>query len=425
MNKLKEKITALPEAPGVYLFKDADGKIIYIGKAKSLKKRVSSYFTRFLSSKTQMLVSKIIDLDYILTPSEAQARLLEASLIKDKQPHYNISLKDDKSFPMIKISDEEFPVISICRKRNIKSVNRDRYFGPYASARNLRQSLKALRRIFGFRSCKKMPKTSCLYCRLNLCPGPCSGKIKAKDYQEIISQISLFLESKYEELLYKLTKKMQEAASGKNFEEAAKIRDQINALSVFSQGRIHSTGLNELEGLKNLLKLKKIPERIEGFDISNISGSLATGSMVSFYKGLPDKNNYRRYRIKLIKKVDDYGMIREVISRRYRRVKEEKLALPDLILIDGGRAHLLTALEEIKKLGLSVPLISIAKPRKEAHGFIRGRDKENIYTDKRAKPIKFSSDTPALNLIRRIRDEAHRFALAYHHILRRKKIIGK
>lgn len=294
MIKLKEKIAILPEAPGVYLFNDEHGKIIYIGKAKSLKKRVSSYFNRFLSSKTQALVSKISGLDYILTPSEAQAQLLEASLIKDKQPHYNISLKDDKSFPMLKISGEEFPIVSICRKRKIKPGDKARYFGPYTNARALGQSLKALRRIFAFRSCKTMPKSACLYCRLKLCPGPCEAKISQKDYRETISQIALFLESKYENLLYQLTQKMLQLAKEKNFEEAARVRDRINALSVFSQGRIHSSGLNELEELKNLLKLKKIPERIEGFDISNISGKAACGSMVSFYKGLADKNNYRR-----------------------------------------------------------------------------------------------------------------------------------
>jgi len=429
---LKQKIAELPVVPGVYLYKDNQGKIIYIGKAKSLKKRVSSYFNRFLSTKTQNLVSRIADIEYIVTPSEAQAQLLEAALIKDHQPFYNISLKDDKSFPVIRITDEDFPLISICRKRNIKEDKHAEYFGPYTNAQGLRDSLKVMRRIFGFRSCKTMPKEECLYCRLGLCPAPCIGKITSQEYKELVEQIKLFLGSRYEKLLYELTNKMRQASKEHNFEDAARIRDQINALSVFTptpilrktkknnqlvwgctQGRINSTGLNELEDLKNLLKLKITPQRIEGFDISNISGQEACGSMVSFYKGLPDKDNYRRFKIKLTGKIDDYAMLREVVFRRYQRLKSENLALPDLILIDGGKGHLLTAYEVIRELGLVIPMMSIAKEHE--HIYVLGRD----------NPIKLKNDTSALNLIRRVRDEAHRFAVSYHHVLRRKKIIGK
>ena len=163
MNELKERISGLPDAPGVYKFKDAAGNIIYIGKAKSLKKRVRSYFTRFLSAKTQALVAKIADVEYTLTPSETQAELLEAALIKERQPYYNISLKDDKSFPLVKISDDEFPVISICRRKKQKQADSALYFGPYTDASSLRQAVKVMRRIFGFRSCKKMPRQACLY----------------------------------------------------------------------------------------------------------------------------------------------------------------------------------------------------------------------------------------------------------------------
>ncbi len=414
-NQLKQNIAALPELTGVYIFKDSQGRIIYIGKAKSLKKRVQSYFNRFLSAKTQALVAKIADIKYIVTDSESQAELLEASLVKDHQPYYNISLKDDKSFPLIRISDEAFPVISVCRRKKIGEADKSLYFGPYTDSASLRQALKVMRRIFGFRSCKRMPKESCLYFRLKLCPAPCIGNINAKEYKKLIDQIRMFFESRYEELLNELAKRMRQSALARQFEDAAKIRDQISALSVFEQGKGRKLNFNfdELEDLRNLLRLEKKPERIEAFDISNISGQLATGSMVSFYKGLPDKNNYRRFRIKSIAKIDDYGMIREVVARRYLRLKEENLPLPDLILIDGGRQHLLTAQAEVKKLGFHIPLVSIAK------------EKENIYVEDRIYPIKLDSDTPALNLIRRVRDEAHRFALAYHRVLRRKKIIGK
>ncbi|MFA6349330.1 MAG: excinuclease ABC subunit UvrC [Candidatus Omnitrophota bacterium] len=408
---LKQKVLSLPITPGVYLFKDAEDKIIYVGKAKSLRKRVNSYFTRFLSDKTQALVSRIADIEYIVTPSEAQAQLLENALIKEKQPHYNISLKDDKSFPLVRIGNEEFPVVSVCRRKEAKKDGAF-YYGPYTNADSLRQALKNMRRIFGFRSCKAMPRKACLYYRLNLCPGPCEGKISKVDYHELIEQIKLFLSSRYEELLYKLAGKMRQFSVARRFEEAGRVRDQINILSVFAQGRIHSTGLNELEDLKILLKLKVIPERIEGFDISNISGKQAAGSMVSFYNGLPDKDNYRRFRIKSKIDIDDYAMLREVMSRRYSRLKFEGRSMPDLILIDGGKGHLAAGKQVLDRLGLGIAVISIAK------------EKEQVFVPGKSQPLRARIDSPALNLIRRVRDEAHRFALKYHHLLRKKRTLG-
>ena len=211
----------------------------------------------------------------------------------------------------------------------------------------------------------------------------------------------------------KLSRAMNLKAKNQEFEEAAKIRDQINSLSAIGQQAAGSRAKDQLQDLKKLLNLDKLPQRIEAFDISNISGKEATGAMVSFYQGLADKNNYRRFRIKSVKGINDYDMLKEVIRRRYLRVAMENLPIPDLILIDGGRSHLLVTDSEIKKLGLNIPLVSIAK------------DRENIYIKNKANPIKLNQDTAGLNLIRRLRDEAHRFAIAYHHLLRRKKIIGK
>lgn len=412
-SKLKQKIAQLTDAPGVYIFKDERGRILYVGKAKSLKKRVQSYFSRPLDTKSQILVSKICDLEYINSASESQAQILEAAMIKDRQPPYNISLKDDKSFPWIKITAEEFPAVSICRRKLRKKSDRAVYFGPYTNVKLLRQAFKIIRRIFGFRSCKKLSKAPCLYFRLKLCPGPCAGKISAKQYQEIIRQIKMFLESRYPELLHRLSQQMQAVAQKQDFETAAQIRDQINALSTITNGQVSHSSVGELEDLKRLLSLSRMPNRIEAFDISNIFGHESCGSMVTFSKGIADKNNYRRFRIKTVKGIDDYAMLREVLARRYTRVKIERLPLPDLVLIDGGRAHLLVAKKVIKNLGLNLPLMSIAK------------DRENIYVLNRAHPISLNADTPALNLIRRVRDEAHRFALAYHHILRRKQAIGR
>jgi len=411
MDKLKKKIAALPEMPGVYIFKDARGRAIYIGKAKSLRKRVQTYFGCRLSSKTQAMAVKIADIDYILTPSEIQAQILEASLIKQEQPRYNISLKDDKSFPWISITDEAFPIVSIARRKEENSNDATLYFGPYPNVRLLRQAFKMLRRTFGFRSCRTMPKEPCLYCRLKLCPAPCAGKISSAQYREAIKGLELFLDSRYRELLRRLSLKMRELAGRRRFEEAAKVRDQISALGGIGKGTLESN--DGSEGLKRLLRLRRIPRRIEAFDISNISGKEAAGSMVSFWKGQPDKDNYRRFRIKTIEGIDDYRMLKEIIRRRYSRLIREKLPLPDLILIDGGKGHLMVASREVKNLGLDLSLVGIAK------------DRENIYTLNKTGPLRLDSDEPALNLIRHIRDEAHRFAVSYHHLLRRKGALGR
>jgi len=408
MDKLKNIIADLPDTPGVYIFKDAQGEIIYIGKAKSLKKRVQSYFSRFLASKTQVMVSKIADIEYKLCQTESLALILEASLIHKYKPKYNVSLRDDKSFPLVKITNEDFPAVCITRKR---IADGSHYFGPYTSAGLLREALRIIRKHFPYRSCERMPQEARMYYRIGLAPVP--DKTSKKEYAKTIENIGLILEGETDTLIKKLSQEMNLKSKEQKFEEAAKIRDQIEALSVMTQSSSRSSCKDELEGLRNLLQLAKLPERIEAFDISDISGKEATGSMVSFFRGMPDKNNYRRFRIKTIQSIDDYKMLAEVIQRRYSRLIRENLAFPDLVLVDGGKAHLLTAEREMNKLGINIPLVSIAK------------DRENIYIKNRINPIRLDSDIPALNLIRRIRDEAHRFALAYHHLLRRKKTIGK
>lgn len=407
---LKAKIALLPDSPGVYLMKDKADRVIYIGKAKSLRKRLSSYLSRDLSTKTVVLMSKVDDIEYKLCPNESFALLLESELAHKYKPQYNVSLRDDKSFPLVKITNEDFPTIFITRKKQRDGAA---YFGPYTNVKLLRQALKIIRRSFPFRSCKKLPKEACIYYRLKLSPAPCIEKISKEEYAKTIKNISLILEGKTDALIKKLFQEMDSRVKKLAFEEAAKIRDQINALSALGQSQTGFNIRDELEDLKELLNLDRLPLRIEAFDISDIFGKEATGSMVSFYQGAPDKNNYRRFRIKILQAIDDYGMLKEVIHRRYARVIAEKLVPPDLALIDGGRAHLLSADKELKQLGLNIPLVSIAKER------------ENIYTKDKIRPLRLKEGRPALNLIRRIRDEAHRFALAYHHILRRKKIIGK
>jgi excinuclease ABC subunit C len=409
LTKLREKARGAPDTAGVYLMKDNRGNVIYVGKANSLKKRLSTYFSKDVSGKTIILMSHVRGIEWRLAPTEPLALFLEAGLIKKYKPRYNISLRDDKSFPLVKITDEEFPAICITRK---KKSDGSRYFGPYTSAKLLREALKTIRKYFPYRSCRQLPAEERTYYQLGLSPAPCAGKIDKGEYAKTIENISLILEGKTDDLIGRLSEEMDRRAKEHKFEEAAKIRDRMSALS--SIGIISSGAFKEeLEDLKNLLKLQKAPERIEAFDISNISGQEACGSMVSFYKGVPDKNNYRRFKIKTVQKIDDYRMLSEVVRRRYSRLIAEGLSLPDLILIDGGKQHLLTALRVFKNLDLNIPSVSIAK------------EKENIYVEQKKGPIRLKSDTPALNLIRRIRNEAHRFAVSYHHILHRKKIIGK
>lgn len=410
MNSIKKIIAAAPDASGVYIMKDSSGKILYIGKAKSLKKRLTSYLSRELADRTQALMANVTDIELRLTPTEALALVLEAALVHQHQPKYNVMLRDDKSFPFVKITNEEFPAICVVRKKESDGAA---YFGPYTSAKLLREALIVIRRHFPYRSCKTLPKKACIYYRIGLSPAPCIGKISKREYVRTLENISLILEGRTDSLIRKLGLAMKQKAKEHKFEEAAAIRDQIAALSEIGPMQAGPYATKELEDLKNLIGLKRLPERIEAFDISNVSGKEACGSMVSFYKGSPDKNNYRRFKIKTVEGIDDYRMLAEVVRRRYARLIEEKLIFPDLILIDGGKGHLLTAEQEVRKLGLPIPLISIAK------------QEENIYTTNKPSVISFSSDTPALNLIRRIRDEAHRFAVAYHHVLRRKKIIGK
>lgn len=405
---LKSKIASIPDSPGVYLMKDASGRIIYIGKANSLKKRVSSYLGKDLATKTLSLMSYVADIDYQLCPTESMALLLEANLIRQYKPKYNVSLRDDKSFPLVKITNETFPAVYVTRKREPDGAQ---YFGPYTNAGLLREALKIIRRNFPYRSCKALPKKACIYYRIKLSPAPCIGKITKSGYAKTIKQISLILEAKSNELIKALTREMEQSSQEQKFEESAALRDKIIALSTFRPSTYSiQFALSEL---KDALKLPALPKKIEAFDVSNILGRQATASMVSFYNGSPDKDNYRRFRIKTVTRSDDYKMMAEVIFRRYRRVKEENLPLPDLILVDGGKGQLSAAKKELGLLGLTIPIISLAKKEEE------------IYTLSIPKPIKLKIDSAALRLIQHIRDESHRFALRYHHLLRRKRFLNE
>ena len=407
---IKEKLKDIPHLPGVYIMKDASGETLYIGKAKDLSKRVSSYFqeSRPKTAKRIALLEKIKDLDYVIVGSEEEALIYEASLVKEKKPKYNVELKDDKTFPFFKLTlNEKFPRLIITRK---KIDDGSIYFGPYTKVKLLRNAASILKNIFPLRICRKIPDESCLAYHIGQCLGPCVNKIDKRSYDEIVEQLILFLEGKKTKLIRELTDKMKKFADGKNFEQAAVIRNRLSALLEVSDRKTadYSSWGNVALKLKNCLRLPNLPLKIEAFDVSNISGKEATGSMVYFNNGLPDKSSYRKFRIKNVKGVDDYAMMKEIVHRRYKRLREENKGFPDLIIIDGGKGHLKAAYEELLKLNAGrIPVIGIAK------------QEEKIYTLGSQEPLDINRDSEMLHFIQSVRDEAHRFALKYHHTLRR------
>jgi excinuclease ABC subunit C len=387
---IKKKIEALPDGPGVYLMKDKDAGIIYIGKTGSLKNRVRSYFNKGPHSyKTGILAANVADIDYIPTGSEEEALLLEAALVKEKQPRFNVMLKDDKRYPLLKLTmNERFPRLVIARKKKSDGAM---YFGPYTNAKLLRKALGLMRRIFPLRVCGIMPPTPCLNYHIGQCIAPCLEGTNPARYRNTVGDLMLFLKGRKKELLVNLSKRMREASKNKAFEEAARLRDQIRALG--SVGR--KAGLFSAD-------------RIEGFDISDISGKEAVGSMVSFLNGKPDKSNYRRFRIKTVFAIDDYKMMQEVIRRRYKRLLRENGPIPAMIIIDGGKGHVNAAKAVLAELHLdNIKLFGIAKKE------------DRIFSSKGEEHIAGELKT----IIQRVRDEAHRFAQGYHHILRRKRLL--
>jgi excinuclease ABC subunit C len=402
---IKEKIKTLPESCGVYIMKSKAGQILYIGKATSIRKRVTSHFSRSGSFRDSLFIDKVADIDFILCDTEEQALILEATLVKEKQPKYNIELKDDKSYPYVVITQEPFPRIYIARITKGEKERGVKVFGPFTRVKLLKKALNLVRRIFPFCTCKK-PRKSCLYRHLKLCPGPGIDDITPSDYRENIDSIIKILRGERKSLIEKLQSQMARLSKEERFEEAASIRDKLIAIQALYSGKREA---EELLILKDLLNLEKIPFRIEAIDISSLYGGQACGSVVVFKDGLPDKSNYRRYRIKEVEGIDDYKMIAEVTKRRYKRLLEEKKHLPDLVIVDGGLAHARSAKKELEKLKLKIKVVGIAKRNEE----IFFPDKEN--------PLIIPRDSPALHLLQRLRDEAHRFAHKYHTLLRKKK----
>ncbi|MFW6309085.1 MAG: excinuclease ABC subunit UvrC [bacterium] len=545
--QIEEQIAGLPDEPGVYMMKDLTNTIIYVGKAVSLRKRVRSYFREGNHTyKTRVMVDNVADFDYMVTDTEVEAYILEANLIKKYQPRYNIRLKDDKTYPYIKVTvQEDFPQIF---KTRLVKKDGSRYFGPFANVDAVYKTLNTIKDLFSLRRCKKdldadnPEDRPCLNYHIDKCLGPCIGEVTPEEYGELIDQACLFLSGRQEELISRVEEKMYEASENKNFEKAARLRDAREAfkeidkqqkvmsdknldqdvialarneegeacvqLLLLRQGRLIGQEHFMMEGsedeelqrimgsflqqyyeqapkipdeilvnsdfagenlladrlqkkkgkkvgihlpergnkkrlvemaeknarenlkkesikqkyarkrtsnaalkLQEKLDLPEAPEYIEGMDISNIQGTDPVASLVVFREGVPAKKDYRRFKIKTVQGADDFAMMREVAERRYSRLLDEERPLPDLILVDGGKGQLNAVKEVLDNLGLfDQPVIGLAK--KEEEVFLPGQQ----------QPVIFDLSSGALQLLQRVRDEAHRFAVSYHRKLRSRRL---
>ena len=444
---IRKKLGVLPHKPGIYLMKDRFGTVIYVGKARDLRKRVNQYFhpSRRLGwdLKFNALVEAIHDFDIHVVRSEPEAFLLEGKLIKEFHPRYNISFRDDKRFLMLKVNlNDPIPNFTFTR---LKKDDGARYFGPFSNSGALRNTLALVRRQFNLRGCRvftpgEADYKHCLYAHLKYCTAPCIGNVTREQYLEQVLAACDFIAGQCHEMKDQLEIEMRKAATAQDYEKAASLRDLIRDLKETTKKerkfeRVPYTLPLAMDPQQDLAELAKVlglsapPQRIEGFDISNISGTFAVASLVSFKHGRPDRANYRRFKIKTVEGQDDFASMAEVVKRRYTRLLMEGTAssvpknsgqrrsaalqtnLPDLILIDGGKGQLSAACAELKKLGLEkIPVIGLAK------------EFEEIYQPGESKPLRLGLNHPAVKLLQRIRDECHRVANSYNAQLRIKRI---
>jgi len=445
LDALREKVATLPAGPGVYLFKDAAGVVLYVGKAKSLRSRVMSYLqpsADLLASRgpdiERMVRDLVHDVDWLDCDSEVDALLRENRLIKDIQPRFNSDLKDSKTFPYLQITtDEDFPRVAITREPQEGA----KLYGPFVSVNDLRAALPLLQRVFKFRTCKldivhydspNDPRhhfRPCILYNIKQCTAPCAAHVNKDDYAAQIRRLRQFLESKGTQLRRELELAMKQAAEALEFESAAALRDELRALEgLQDRGLVHEHVQPEaffqdpaegLARLQEVLGLPTVPRTIEGIDIANLGGQETVGSLVVFIDGRPFKDGYRRFKIRTVVGSDDYASIREVVTRRYRHAGQNEELFPDIILIDGGKGQLNAAASAFEALEFRPPmLISLAKQEEEI--FIHNRNAQ----DSQDAPLHLQRRDPALRLLQSVRDEAHRFAQHYHHILRRRATLG-
>jgi len=432
-HRAAEKVRTFPTTPGVYLLKDSAGRVIYIGKAKNLRARASSYFLKAAAEdpRTEHLVREVFDIDYLKAESEVDAVLAESRLIKDIQPKFNKELKDDKTFPYLQITThDEFPLVEITREPRDRGV---KLYGPFASVSSLRGALQVMQRIFKFRTCSLDISESeekwrwfrpCLLASINQCTAPCNLRISREEYRRDIRRLQMFLEGNKTKLLREMREEMKQAAGHLRYEQAARLRDEIRMLENLDQrGDLDTHAQPEvfyidpkkgLAGLQKVLKLPGTPRTIEGVDIAHLGGGETVASLVQFIDGLPFKPGYRRFRIRGVEGVDDFASIHEVVARRFQRLSDENQMFPDIFLIDGGKGQLHAGLSAFAELGITPPtVLSLAKREEEI--FLAGR----------SEPLRLSRHAFALRLLQYVRDEAHRFAQHYHHILRLKSTLGE
>ena len=426
-----EKVKTFPHTPGVYLMKDAAGAVIYIGKAKSLRSRAGSYFNKeaAVDQRTCELVKQIADIDFIPCESEVDALLQESRLIKDIRPKFNKDLKDGKSFPYLQIrTREEYPRVEVTRTPRRNGV---RLYGPFLSKSKLKDAMNVLQRVLKFRTCTldiRSDQTQwnyyrpCLLYSIRQCTAPCNFRVSKEDYRKQIKKLVMILEGKSVKLFHRMEREMIEASTAMQYEKAGRIRDEMAALRKLElRGDVdkdvqpevfHIDPKRGLLGLKKVLGLSKLPRTIEGMDIAHLQGSETVASLVSFLDGLPFKDGYRRFKIKTVEGVDDFASMREVVSRRFKRMSDDGSIFPDILLIDGGKGQLSAAMNAFEAMGITPPtVISLAKQQEE------------IFVPGQAESIKLGKNAAALRLLMYVRDEAHRFAQNYHHTLRRKKLV--
>lgn len=418
----------MPHKPGVYVMRDRLDHIIYVGKARDLRKRAGSYFmpSRKFSAdlKTRALIDSVWNLEYHVVRSEAEAVLFEGRLIKEFRPKYNISFRDDKRFLLVRVNlSDPFPRFSLTR---LKKEDNAKYFGPFAHAGALRATLEAIKRKFGLRSCRPVEPDEkdykhCLDHVIKNCSAPCIGHVDAAEYLRRVEAACAFLDGQSREMLEQIETEMKSAAERMDFEKAAQLRNLLEDLKTTTRPMVRFTRKSlpttidptaDIAALRDALQLSKLPTVMECFDISNISSTHIVASMVRFRDGVPDRSNYRTYRIQGIDHQDDFASMAEVVRRRYGRIlREQETLLPDLIIVDGGRGQLSSACRELERLKLShLPIIGLAK------------EFEEIHRPGRPLPMRLPQDSGALRLLQRIRDEAHRTANGYHSLLLKKRI---
>jgi excinuclease ABC subunit C len=418
----------MPHKPGVYVMRDRLDHVIYVGKARDLRRRVGSYFmpSRKFSAdlKTRALIDSVWNLEYHIVRSDAEAVLFEGRLIKEFRPKYNVSFRDDKRFLLVRVHlADPFPRFSLTR---LKKDDGARYFGPFAHAGALRATIEAVKRKFGLRSCRPVEPDEkdykhCLDHVIKNCSAPCIGRIDRAGYLARVEEACAFLDGQSREFLSQIETEMKAAAERMEFEKAVQLRNLLEDLKATTRPMVRFTRkslpttidpLADLTALRDALQLPKPPEVMECFDISNISSTHIVASMVRFRNGVPDRSNYRTYRIKGTDHQDDFASMAEVVRRRYGRVlREQETLLPDLVIVDGGRGQLSSARKELERLKLShLPIIGLAK------------EFEEIHRPGRPLPMRLPEDSGALRLLQRIRDEAHRTANGFHSLLLKKRV---